>query len=76
MNIGSEEALERKKEGGALIRGEALIRDYTVSGCAKARFYSVFRSCLDDYALMMIKSLQSSKEPKTLSGVSLQVGAL
>ena len=30
MNMGSEQGLERKKEGGALIRGEALIRDYMV----------------------------------------------
>ena len=30
MNMESEQRLERKKEGGALIRGEALIRDYTV----------------------------------------------
>ena len=30
MNMGFEQGLEKKKEGGALIRGEALIREYTV----------------------------------------------
>ena len=39
MNMGSEQSLEGKKEGGALIRGEALIRDYTVSR------YTIFESC-------------------------------
>ena len=31
MNMAFEQGLEKKKRGGALIRGEALIRDYTVS---------------------------------------------
>ena len=30
MNMAFEQGLEKKKEGVALIRGEALIRDYTV----------------------------------------------
>ena len=33
MNMGCEQGFEKKKEGGALIRGEALIRDYTVYDC-------------------------------------------